>query len=193
VIITTYNQPVRLLSSEPFGWFASPKFTRAWEPTLLWNHCTHLTWGRSLECRIESSGSLSPAANGNRHEPCSATIICLASSIQSLLSHSWIFVSSKRDASIRDRCFATGESTNKKKTWIVTRDGVFCPTPVNRGLAGSDFDPAGDTLREPLRRRESLQLKSRRFRRKSSRETFCALLSRVGFCFFESQSARSKW
>jgi hypothetical protein len=34
-----YNQHVRLLSSEPFGWFAPPKFTRAWEPTLLWNHC----------------------------------------------------------------------------------------------------------------------------------------------------------
>ena len=24
-----------------FGWFAPPKFTRAWEPTLLWNHYTH--------------------------------------------------------------------------------------------------------------------------------------------------------
>src|SRR5579864_3022499 len=40
MIITTYNQHVRLLSSEPFGWFAPPKFTRAWEPTLLWNHYT---------------------------------------------------------------------------------------------------------------------------------------------------------
>src|SRR5436309_5210335 len=38
MIVTTYNQHVRLLSSEPFGWFAPPKFTRAWEPTLLWNH-----------------------------------------------------------------------------------------------------------------------------------------------------------
>src|SRR3954466_2815851 len=34
MIITSYNQHVRLLSSEPFGWFAPPKFTRAWEPTL---------------------------------------------------------------------------------------------------------------------------------------------------------------
>src|SRR3984957_2579064 len=41
MIITPYNQHVRLLSSEPFGWFAPPKFTRAWEPTLLWNHFTH--------------------------------------------------------------------------------------------------------------------------------------------------------
>src|SRR5437763_15229237 len=40
MIVTTYNQHVRLLSSEPFGWFAPPKFTRAWEPTLLWNHNT---------------------------------------------------------------------------------------------------------------------------------------------------------
>src|SRR6201999_4666593 len=36
MIVTTYNQHVRLLSTEPFGWFAPPKFTRAWEPTLLW-------------------------------------------------------------------------------------------------------------------------------------------------------------
>jgi hypothetical protein len=41
MIVTTYNQHVRLLSSELFGWFAPPKFTRAWEPTLLWNHFTH--------------------------------------------------------------------------------------------------------------------------------------------------------
>jgi hypothetical protein len=41
MIVTTYKQQVRLLSSEPFGWFAPPKSTRAWEPTLLWNHCTH--------------------------------------------------------------------------------------------------------------------------------------------------------
>src|SRR5689334_6726970 len=49
MVITPYNQHVRLLSSEPFGWFAPPKFTRTWEPTLfmesfhcLWNHYTHL-------------------------------------------------------------------------------------------------------------------------------------------------------
>ena len=28
---------LRCLSPEPFGWFAPPKSTRAWEPTLLWN------------------------------------------------------------------------------------------------------------------------------------------------------------
>jgi hypothetical protein len=39
VIVTSYNQHVRLLSPEP--WLvAPPKSTRAWEPTLLWNHCT---------------------------------------------------------------------------------------------------------------------------------------------------------
>src|SRR5579859_602295 len=41
MIIAPYNQHVRLLSSEPFGWFAPPKFTRAWEPKLLWNHHTY--------------------------------------------------------------------------------------------------------------------------------------------------------
>src|SRR5205823_14472325 len=35
-----YNQHVRLLSPGPFGWSEPPKFTRAWEPTLLWNHYT---------------------------------------------------------------------------------------------------------------------------------------------------------
>jgi hypothetical protein len=40
MIVTTYNQHARLLSSKPFGCFAPPKFTRAWEPTLLWNHFT---------------------------------------------------------------------------------------------------------------------------------------------------------
>lgn len=29
-----------ILSSEPFGWFAPPKSTWAWAPTLLWNHYT---------------------------------------------------------------------------------------------------------------------------------------------------------
>jgi hypothetical protein len=41
VVVTTYNHHVRLLSPEPFGWFAPPKSTRVWEPTLLWNHFTH--------------------------------------------------------------------------------------------------------------------------------------------------------
>jgi hypothetical protein len=29
MIVTTYNQHVRILSSEPLGWFAPPKSTRA--------------------------------------------------------------------------------------------------------------------------------------------------------------------
>src|SRR5437762_4870375 len=41
MIVTTYNQHVPLLSSVPFAWLASPEYTRAWEPTLLWNHYTH--------------------------------------------------------------------------------------------------------------------------------------------------------
>ena len=40
MIVTTYNQHVRLLSSEPFGCLAPPKSTRAWEPTLFGSrHC----------------------------------------------------------------------------------------------------------------------------------------------------------
>src|SRR5215470_635545 len=39
VIITAYNQHVRLLSPG-LGWFAPSKSTRGWEPTLLWNHFT---------------------------------------------------------------------------------------------------------------------------------------------------------
>src|SRR6202158_2637556 len=37
VVIFSYNDHLRLLSPEPFGWFAPPKLTRVWEPTLLWN------------------------------------------------------------------------------------------------------------------------------------------------------------
>src|SRR5437667_4105326 len=40
VIVTTYNDRVRL-PSPSLGWLAPPKFTRAWEPTFLWNHYTH--------------------------------------------------------------------------------------------------------------------------------------------------------
>src|SRR5437870_12553804 len=40
VIVTTYNDDVRLLSPE-LCWLAPPKFARAWEPTLLWRHYTH--------------------------------------------------------------------------------------------------------------------------------------------------------
>ena len=42
VIITTYDDHVRLLSPEPFlVGFSTTNFTRVWEPTLLWNHFTH--------------------------------------------------------------------------------------------------------------------------------------------------------
>src|SRR5947208_14518222 len=54
MIVTTYNQHVRLLSSEPFGWFAPPKFTRAWEPSLLWNHYTH--WLGSIRVNLVVPG-----------------------------------------------------------------------------------------------------------------------------------------
>src|ERR1700674_2018458 len=37
VVICSYNDHLRLLSPELFGWFAPPKLTRVWEPTLLWN------------------------------------------------------------------------------------------------------------------------------------------------------------
>jgi hypothetical protein len=48
MIVTTYNQHARLLSSKPFGCFAPPKFTRAWEPTLLWNHFTQNGYGQGF-------------------------------------------------------------------------------------------------------------------------------------------------
>src|SRR5437773_9936371 len=37
VIVTTYNDHVGSFLPS-LGWLAPPKFTRAWEPTLLWNH-----------------------------------------------------------------------------------------------------------------------------------------------------------
>src|SRR6267143_676356 len=38
VIIASYNDHCSAPSSRAFfGWFAPPKFTRAWEPTLSWN------------------------------------------------------------------------------------------------------------------------------------------------------------
>src|SRR5579862_1126274 len=48
MIITPYNQHVRLLSSEPFGWFAPPKSTRAWEPTLFMESLRSLTLNGAL-------------------------------------------------------------------------------------------------------------------------------------------------
>src|SRR4051794_32608540 len=50
MIITSYNQHVRLLSSEPFGWFAPPKFTRPWEPTLFMESLRLLTPQRIEGC-----------------------------------------------------------------------------------------------------------------------------------------------
>jgi hypothetical protein len=41
MIITAYNQHARLLPPSPLVWFAPPKSTPAWEPTLLWNHYAH--------------------------------------------------------------------------------------------------------------------------------------------------------
>jgi hypothetical protein len=43
MVICSYNHHLRLLSPEPFGWFAPPKLTRVWEPTLLWNQLHSLT------------------------------------------------------------------------------------------------------------------------------------------------------
>src|SRR5438874_8757688 len=54
VIVTTYNDHVRLLSPS-LGWLAPPKFTRAWEPTLLWNHYTVM---ESLHSRPGSERNL---------------------------------------------------------------------------------------------------------------------------------------
>src|SRR5216683_2381832 len=41
VVVTSYNDHLRLLSPEPVGWFSTTNFTRASEPTLSWNHFTH--------------------------------------------------------------------------------------------------------------------------------------------------------
>src|SRR6266849_28237 len=50
VVVTSYNDHLRLLSPEPVGWFSTTNFTRASEPTLSWNHYTHnpargFSWG----------------------------------------------------------------------------------------------------------------------------------------------------
>src|SRR5215470_19005129 len=54
VIITAYNQHVRLLSPG-LGWLAPPKSTRGWEPTLLWNHYTQYQKAPTFTVRCESS------------------------------------------------------------------------------------------------------------------------------------------
>src|ERR1700758_1921770 len=60
MIVTTYNQHVRLLSSEPFGWFAPPKSTRAWEPTLFMEslHSSTSRQWHSACCRTSRDCSL---------------------------------------------------------------------------------------------------------------------------------------
>src|SRR5208282_1627066 len=64
VVIASYNHHVRLLSPEPFGWFAPPKLTRAWEPTLLWNQLHSLTAARQrpVQC-FHASARLRLAAS----------------------------------------------------------------------------------------------------------------------------------
>ncbi len=42
MIITAYNQHVRLLSSEPFGGLCFQRLLGRREPTLLWNHFTKI-------------------------------------------------------------------------------------------------------------------------------------------------------
>src|SRR3954466_14860734 len=55
IIITPYNQHVRLLSSEPFGWFAPPKFTRPWGPTFVYGIISLIDlrlWKKTGSCLI---------------------------------------------------------------------------------------------------------------------------------------------
>src|SRR6202521_2686251 len=68
VVICSYNDHLRLLSPEPFGWFAPPKLTRVWEPTLLWNqlHQQSDSWcKRLLTTTIFPSRLFAPTS----HEP----------------------------------------------------------------------------------------------------------------------------
>ena len=69
VIITSYNHHVRLLFSRAFlVGFSTTNFTRAQEPTLLWNHYTNRLYGAFLEddsahfhCSDHSPANRSPA------------------------------------------------------------------------------------------------------------------------------------
>src|SRR5579864_1931092 len=54
VIVTAYNQHVRLLSPG-LGWFAPSKSTRGREPTLLWNHYAHRSCGEVLSASMRRS------------------------------------------------------------------------------------------------------------------------------------------
>src|SRR5713226_9578321 len=58
VVVTSYNDHLRLLSPEPVGWFSTTNFTRASEPTLSWNHYTH--WPASSDF-AHRRGPLAPA------------------------------------------------------------------------------------------------------------------------------------
>src|SRR5216684_47219 len=49
VVVTSYNDHLRLLSPEPVGWFSTTNFTRASEPTLSWNHCTNNRARKALQ------------------------------------------------------------------------------------------------------------------------------------------------
>src|SRR5499425_1677254 len=51
VIIASYNHHVRLLSPG-LGWFAPPKSTRRWEPTLSWNQLHQLRTGAGVVSEI---------------------------------------------------------------------------------------------------------------------------------------------
>src|SRR5438046_1535819 len=55
VIVTTYNDHLSAPFSRALVWLAPPKFTRAWEPTLLWNHYTH---SPALRDEFHSPGGL---------------------------------------------------------------------------------------------------------------------------------------
>src|SRR5215467_13811327 len=57
MIITPYNDHVRLLSSEPLVGLRHQSLLGAWEPTLLWNHFTH---NRSLWRFINPKPPLAP-------------------------------------------------------------------------------------------------------------------------------------
>jgi len=70
MIFTTYNQHVRPLSSGPFVWFSLPKLTRAWEPTLLWNHYSPVRNGRpgSLSDLLDNGGLLHGGESALLHD-----------------------------------------------------------------------------------------------------------------------------
>src|SRR6266853_505560 len=60
VVIASYNHHVRLLSPEPFGWFAPPKLTRVWEPTLLWSQLHQQSMNRVRLCKKSHELAIKP-------------------------------------------------------------------------------------------------------------------------------------